>query len=119
MLLSPHPFPLNKDVPFPQQRHSNRMIHKLLSHPFPSPQFLHPQFVVAKSLISDLQIIYFTLYVMPAITNGYRKNVLTNKSIIVYNYSERSNYSVLVNKFAVKYNILSYGRHRHERRFNE
>ena len=48
------------------------MIQIIELHPHPL-SVEHPQFVAVKSLISDLQIIYFTLYVMPAITNGYRK----------------------------------------------
>lgn len=67
--LSPPPKML---LPFPQQENSKIKI-IIQEQLFPPSHALHPQFVAAKSLISDLQIIYFTLYVMPAITNGYRK----------------------------------------------
>jgi hypothetical protein len=53
----PHPFP----NPLPlQQQSSNRMIQIMELHP-PS---LHPQFVAAKSLIGDLQNLFFTVYCM-------------------------------------------------------
>ena len=50
-------FPPKKEtpLPFPQQQHSNRIIHKIEEHPHPLSVLLHEQFVAAKSLISDLQ----------------------------------------------------------------
>jgi hypothetical protein len=52
LLLSPQPpFPLKSEVPPPQQQERSRMIQIRLLHPLSE---LHPQFVAAKSLISDL-----------------------------------------------------------------
>lgn len=57
LLPLPQSFPPKKEppLPFPQQQHSNRMIHKIEEHPHPLSVLLHEQFVAAKSLISDLQ----------------------------------------------------------------
>lgn len=50
----PHPPPLPMKEPLPPllQQHNNKMIQIIEPHPLS----LHPQFVAAKSLISDLQI---------------------------------------------------------------
>ena len=57
LLPLPQSFPPKKEppLPFPQQQHSNRIIHKIEEHPPPLSVLLHEQFVAAKSLISDLQ----------------------------------------------------------------
>ena len=57
LLPLPQSFPPKKEppLPFPQQQHSNRIIHKIEEHPHPLSVLLHEQFVAAKSLISDLQ----------------------------------------------------------------
>jgi hypothetical protein len=57
LLPFPQSFPPKKEppLPFPQQQHSNRIIHKIEEHPHPLSVLLHEQFVAAKSLISDLQ----------------------------------------------------------------
>ena len=57
LLPLPQLFPPKKEppLPFPQQQHSNRIIHKIEEHPHPLSVLLHEQFVAAKSLISDLQ----------------------------------------------------------------
>jgi hypothetical protein len=46
------PLLLNREVPLPQQQERSKMIQIRLLHPLSE---LHPQFVAAKSLISDLQ----------------------------------------------------------------
>ena len=63
LLPFPQSFPPKKEppLPFPQQQHSNRIIHKIEEHPHPLSVLLHEQFVAAKSLISDLQINIFTV----------------------------------------------------------
>ena len=57
LLPFPQSFPPKKEppLPFPQQQHSKRIIHKIEEHPPPLSVLLHEQFVAAKSLISDLQ----------------------------------------------------------------
>ncbi len=98
----PHPL-LLKNEPLEQQD-NKRIIQIIELHPHPLS--LHPQFVAAKSLISDLQKfnIYSIDYVkalqmVPIYFLFFKHNlefVLTskavkdklNKSIIVYNYSE-------------------------------
>lgn len=58
----PEPQPLlllKKEPLFPPQQDSRRRIQIMELHPHPLS--LHPQFVAAKSLISDLQKLLFTV----------------------------------------------------------
>ena len=62
LLPLPQSFPPKKEppLPFPQQQHSNRIIHKIEEHPPPLSVLLHEQFVAAKSLILNLLIFVYT-----------------------------------------------------------